>query len=208
MSEWIDLSIKIKLDNLVYPGDEKPKIQKLNSMEIDGFNLSSVTMNMHIGTHIDFKNHVTNKPDSPDFTYFMGKANLVRPKIIDNVISTLSIESQYFLQKYQEKILLLDLNHSRKFNTKDYYNQPKFEPSIFNFLRNNNIKLLGADLPSFAYQDEKNLKMHKDLLKSDVYLLENLTNMGKLTEHVYLIALPLDFENVEASLVRAVAKNM
>ena len=208
MSEWIDLSIKIKLDNLVYPGDEKPKIQKLNTVEIDGFNLSSIKMNMHIGTHIDFKNHVTNKPDSPDFTNFMGKANLVRPKIVDNVISTISIESQYFLQKYQEKILLLDLNHGRKFNTKDYYTQPKFEPSIFNFLRNNNIKLLGADLPTFAYQDEKNLKMHKDLLKSDVYLLENLTNLGKLTEHVYLIALPIDLENIEASLVRAVAKNM
>lgn len=208
MSEWIDLTVKIKTDNLVFPGDDKLRISRVRKVEDDGYNLSTITMNMHIGTHIDFKNHMYAKPDSPEFSDFMGKANVIRPKIVDNLIITQSIESQYFQQRFQERILLLNLDHYKKFNTIEYYNQPKFEPSIYNFLRNNKIKLLGADLPNFVYLDEKNFKMHKDLLKSEIYLLENLTNMNKLTNHIYLIALPLDFEDVEASLVRAVAKNM
>ena len=208
MSEWIDLSVKIKKANLVYPGDEPLELKKVKSLSEDGFNLHQLNINMHLGTHIDFKNHVSTKENDIIFEDFLGKANVIRPEILNNVISTEDVEDKYLNLTYQERILILDLHHYYKFNTKSYYECPKFEPSIFRFLKDNNINVLGADIPDFSYFNDHELKMHKDLLKSDIYLIENLTNLSQLTSHIYLVALPLEIEGVEASLVRAIAKNI
>ncbi|MDT8337461.1 MAG: cyclase family protein, partial [Candidatus Izemoplasmatales bacterium] len=174
----------------------------------DGYNLHQLYLNMHIGTHIDFKNHVYAKEEEINFEKFMGKANVIKPNIVQGVILTSDLENKYHQQKYKERILLLDLNHGNKFNTKAYYEHAIFEPSIYNFLKENNITLLGADIPNFSYHHELDLKMHKDLLKSGIHLLENLTNIDKLNDHVYILALPLNIESIEASLVRAIAKNI
>ncbi|MDD4069546.1 MAG: cyclase family protein, partial [Candidatus Izemoplasmatales bacterium] len=134
MSEWIDLSVKIKKANLVYPGDEPLELKKVKSLSEDGFNLHQLNINMHLGTHIDFKNHVSTKENDIIFEDFLGKANVIRPEILNNVISTEDVEDKYLNLTYQERILILDLHHYYKFNTKSYYECPKFEPSIFRFL--------------------------------------------------------------------------
>ncbi|MFA7076074.1 MAG: cyclase family protein [Candidatus Izemoplasmatales bacterium] len=208
MSEWIDLSVRIKKGNLVFPGDQPLEITKVKNTIDDGYNLNQLNLNMHIGTHIDFKNHLYSKEEDVDFENFMGKANVIKPMIIDGIVSTEDLEEKYQESKYQEKILLLDLSHAHKFNSKSYYEYVTFEPKIFKFLKENSIYLLGADLPTFAYFKETDLRMHKDLLKNGIYLLENLTNLDKLNNHVYLLSLPLKIEGVEASLVRAIAKNI
>jgi kynurenine formamidase len=208
MNEWIDLTVQITKSNLVFPGDEPLEINKVKSITEDGYNLNQLYLNMHIGTHLDFKNHVYAKEEEISFENFMGKANVIRPNVVQGIISTSDLENKYLQLKYKEKILLLDLNHGHKFNTKAYYEHAIFETSIYNFLKDNNISLLGADIPDFSYRHELDLKMHKDLLKSGIHLLENLTNLDKLNNHVYILALPLNIETIEASLVRAIAKNI
>lgn len=208
MIEWIDLTVKITKSNLVFPGDEPLEITKVKNITEDGYNLNQLYLNMHIGTHLDFKNHVYAKEEEINFENFMGKANVIRPNLVQGIVKTADLEHEYQQLKYKEKILLLDFNHSQKFNTKAYYDHPIFEQSIYNFLKDYNITLLGADIPNFSYYHELDLKMHKDLLKSGIHLLENLTNLDKLNSHVYLLALPLNIETIEASLVRAIAKNI
>ncbi|MGD9760824.1 MAG: cyclase family protein [Candidatus Izemoplasmatales bacterium] len=208
MSEWIDLTVKIKKNNLVFPGDPTLEITKIKNLTEDGYNLNQLNLNMHIGTHIDFKNHMFAKEEPVEFEQFMGKANVIRPLVIEGVVSTQDLAEKYCELRYQERILILDLKHSQKFNTKSYYDYITFDPKLFTFLKDNNISLLGADLPTFAYFKESDYRMHKDLLKSGIYLLENLTNLDKLSNHIYLLALPLSFESIDGSLVRAIAKNI
>lgn len=208
MSEWIDLTVKITKSNLVFPGDEPLAITKVKNITEDGYNLNQLYLNMHIGTHLDFKNHVYAKEEEINFENFMGKANVIRPNLVQGIVKTADLEHEYQQLKYKERILLLDFNHGQKFNTKVYYDHPIFESSIYNFLKEYNITLLGADIPNFSYHHEFDLKMHKDLFKSGIHLLENLTNLDKLNNHVYLLALPLNIESIEASLVRAIAKNI
>ena len=208
MSEWIDLTVKIKKNNLVFPGDPPLEITKVKNLTEDGYNLNQLYLNMHIGTHLDFKNHMFAKDEPVEFEQFMGKANVIRPLVIEGVVSTQDLAEKYQELRYQERILILDLNHSQKYNTKAYYDYITFEPKFFTFLKDNNITLLGADLPTFAYFKESDFRMHKDLLKSGIHLLENLTNLNSLNNHIYLLALPLSFESIDGSLVRAIAKNL
>lgn len=208
MNEWIDLSVRVKKNNLNFPGDPPLEIAKVKNLTEDGFNLHQFSINMHVGTHIDFKSHMSAKEETVEFEQFMGKANVIRPVIVNGVVSTDDLIEKYRNLTYQERIVLLDLKHADKFNTKAYYDYITFEPKIHNFLMENNIYLLGSDLPTFAYFKENDYRMHKELLKSGIYLLENLTNLTKLSSHIYLLALPLNIEGVDGSLVRAIAKKL
>ncbi len=210
MNDWIDLTVSITKDYLVYPGDEKFEIKQTKTIENDGFNMSTLKLNMHIGTHIDFRSHALKLKslEEIDFSNFIGKANVIKPNIVDNIISTKDIEEQYNQLEYRERILFLDLNYAARINTQKYYEPIYFEPKIFKFLNENNITILGADIPSFSYFNEEGLRMHKDLLGKNIYLIENLTNLNLLNNHFYFVGLPLKISGVEASLIRAVAKNL
>ena len=210
MSEWVDLTVEVGKNYLVFPGDPKLQEELIKSNANDGFNLKQYSLNMHIGTHVDFKNHVLHlkSKEVVDFNDFFGKGNKICPKINDNVVSTSDIIAQYEALRYQEKILFLDLKHSKKFNSTEYFNYPVFEPDFFKFLVNYNIKILGADIPSFNYKDEKALRMHKDLLGRGLYPIENLTNLDKISEHFYFLGLPLKINDLDASMIRAIAKSI
>jgi kynurenine formamidase len=208
MSDWIDLTVLIKKTNLTFPGDEQLEITKVKSLSEDGYNLNQLYLNMHLGTHIDFKNHVSVKEEEIDFNDFLGKANVIRPKIIDSIVSTDDLRNKYEELLYKERILILDLHNAQKFNTKAYFEPIYFEPSIYSFLREYNISLFGADIPTFMYKNENDLKMHRECLKNGIRLIENLTNLHQLTSHVYFLGLPLSIDGIEASLIRAVAKNI
>jgi len=210
MSDWIDLTVSITKNYLVYPGDKNLEIKQTRTIENDGYNLSQLNLNMHIGTHIDFRSHALKlkSQEEINFENFIGKGNVIRPAIIDNIVSTKDLEMQYNNLNYREKILFLDLKNAAKINTSEYYKPILFEPKIFKFLSENNIAILGADIPNFSYVNEEGLRMHKDLLGRNIYLIENLTNLDLLNHHFYFVGLPLKIFNVEASMIRAVAKNL
>ena len=74
MSDWIDLTVLIKKTNLTFPGDEQLEITKVKSLSEDGYNLNQLYLNMHLGTHIDFKNHVSVKEEEIDFNDFFRQS--------------------------------------------------------------------------------------------------------------------------------------
>lgn len=208
MDNWIDLTVEINEDYLVYPGDENLVLKWDKTIKDSGYNLSRINLNMHLGTHIDFKKHCLDVNDSPMFSKFIGEANVLKIATTDNLIKTETVKNAYNKVNNKYSTLIFDFNHSRFLNSKKYYNVPKFEPSILNFFKVNKIKLIGADLPSFEYENGELLKMHLDLFENNIYLIENLTNLVKLKSQIYLIALPLKIKNIEASIVRAIARNI
>ncbi len=212
MEKWIDLSIEIDENYLVYPGDSQVEIEQIKTIAKDRFNMKTVNINMHVGTHMDFKSHMLETEErSEDFpiSKMIGKANVVRPRVIDNVCLTKDIITAYEQAGYKSKILLVDLGHAKLVNQEEYYNQPKFEQSLFPFLVKNGIDVFGCDSPTVVYHDSKDmLEMHHDLLGSNITIVENLTNLDKLTEVVDFIALPLKIKGMDGSLLRAVAKNI
>ncbi|QWB99595.1 cyclase family protein [Mycoplasmatota bacterium] len=208
MDEWIDLSLRIDAFSMPFPGDESLKIEWKKSFDRDGYNLSILSSTMHLGTHIDFKKHVLDVEEEVDFRHFMGKANVIFLQAKNHILRTSDIIQAYQYIEHKEDILIISTGHELKINTMSYFDYPKFDKDIFRFLKENHIKLLGSDLPSFEYNESDMLDMHKDLLSHQIYLLENLCHLDKLHSHIDFIALPLSIGSIEASMVRAVAKNL
>lgn len=54
----MDLSVKLDQEMPVYPGDAPVKIEPAGKLERDGFNDHVVSVNTHVGTHIDAPLHM------------------------------------------------------------------------------------------------------------------------------------------------------
>lgn len=208
IGDWIDLSLQLDESTMPFPGDAPLRIKRLKSIEEDGYFLSELSSSMHIGTHLDFKTHVLKESEDLSFDAFIGRANVIYVTPRQGVVRTKDIEMAYQYIENKESMLLISTNRADMVNTKAYFNYPKFEPAIIEFLNKNKIKLLGADLPSFEYTEGDLLNMHRDCLGQGTYLLENVMQLNCLSSHIELVILPLPIKGLEASLVRPIAKNI
>jgi len=208
MKKYIDLTVMLDENYLPYPGDESIKFRQVKSIISDGYNLTRIETGMHIGTHIDARKHIIKDGEGIEVVNLdelIGKARVIRPAIIDNLISTKDIAAKI---SGDEQILLLDLLHANKLNSDEYYNQPKFQRDIMQVLIRYNIKVIGFDIPSPEYLDGDFLDMHKDLMKSNILIIENLTNLNLLSDVVDFIGLPLKIKGMDGSLMRCVGRNI
>ncbi|MCK4552204.1 MAG: cyclase family protein [Tenericutes bacterium] len=208
MNKWIDLTILIDEETVLYPGDTPFTVVDEKKFNVDGYNMKRLYTNMHVGTHLDVKKHVFDVEEgieAIDINKLIGKALVIRPSI-DNLI----VNSDDIIKNYIEgyTIIILDLGWSKFLNTDKYYNHPKFDKKIVPFLRKKGIEIIGIDIPSPEYADSDLFVMHKDLLENGMLIIENLTNLDKLTKTVDLIAMPLRIKGLDGSLVRCVAKNI
>ena len=81
--EIIDLSITIKNNMKVYPGDPEVSITNIESNDI--FNVSKLTFGTHTGTHVDAFSHIDQSKESIDkipIENFVGKSHLVKKEDI------------------------------------------------------------------------------------------------------------------------------
>ncbi len=208
MEKWIDISIMIDESYIEYPGDDPIEVETIRTIEKDDFNMKKIHTSMHNGTHVDALSHVlkgTGGIESLDFNRFIGKALVVRPTVVDGIVSTGSIIKEY---EAGFDILILDFEHGKKLGKEEYYDFPKFTHDILDFLLKNKIGVLAINIPSPFYVDGHFMDMHRDLLGNDIYIVENLTNLDKLEKYVEFIGLPLSWKGLDGSLIRAVAKNI
>lgn len=208
MEHWIDLTVMIDEEYLPYPGDDIWTFEQSKKRKSDGYDLKRISINMHVGTHLDAKKHVLDSEEgieAIDINRMIGRALVIRPSINDGMISSEDISAQY---EEGFDILLIETGHARYFLSEEYYHQPKFERGICDFLAAKGIKVLGMDMASPEYRDGDFLDMHRDLMNRDVVIIENLTNLDQLQKQVDFIGLPLKIKGLDGSLLRCVAKNI
>ncbi len=207
MKKWIDLTVLIDEYYKGYPGDIPFNVEKEKTISKDEYNLNRININMHVGTHLDAKKHMYDVPEgieAIDINKMIGKGIVIKPKITDGVINTSDIISQY---SGDAKILLLNLDFAKKFNSEAYYSPPRFTKDFFNFLIKKNIEVVGFDIPSPEYSSGDLLNMHRDLLGENITIIENLCNLDKLSKEITFIGLPLKIKGFDGSMLRCVAKN-
>lgn len=206
--DWISLSLVLDEKTLAFPGDKGLKLTWDKTLDRDGYNLSNVSLGMHLGTHIDYKKHVLKVDKDEEFMPYIGDANVIFLQVKNGVIKTDDVRLAYQYIEKKAPVLIIHTGHGTKINTEDYFDYPKFDKDIIGFLKNNHIQILGTDMPSYEYKDGDMLQMHKDLLGQDIYLIENLVNLDKLSSIVDLIVLPLPIKGLEASLLNVMAKKI
>ncbi|MDP4209652.1 MAG: cyclase family protein [Bacteroidota bacterium] len=186
----IDLTQTIVHGMQVYPGDEPPSLEQINSLEKDTFTNHRFSTGMHAGTHIDGPWHMVGDKrfiaDSP-LDYFIGKAS-----VID--IRNTSVFRDASLVKEKASgcsIVLFYTGMGEKFGTPQYLaDYPLVGEQIAEVCVEMGIKLLGIDTLS---PDVAPHETHKILLGNGVLIAENLCNLHLLLDKndIEVIALPL-----------------
>jgi kynurenine formamidase len=190
MYKLIDLSHSINKDTPVHPGDEPLELAKINDLASDGFNNYYLSMNMHAGTHIDGPMHMTGGGkyfDELHIEQFIGNGCLLDVSGEDIV----ERKPKYEKVIKNGDIILLYTGWSTKYGRTDYYNgYPSISAGLAQLFIDKKVKMICLDSPS---PDHQPYEIHKMLLKNDVLIAENLTNIDKLisAKSFEILALPI-----------------
>jgi kynurenine formamidase len=69
-----------------------------------------------------------------------------------------------------------------------------------------NLKGIGIDAISVDSIDSKKMENHQAILANEIFIIENLTNLCKLTSEYFLFTcFPIKFQNSDGSPIRAIA---
>tara|TARA_Y100000590_G_scaffold20022_2_gene23396 strand:- start:6902 stop:7519 length:618 start_codon:yes stop_codon:yes gene_type:complete len=198
----IDLSYPISEKTPTYPTD--PDVQFIKEKEIkkDKTLLHSFKMGTHTGTHLDVPAHVIpNGKTISDYSLesFHGRGVLVDKTNYFKLINTDSIDTIIYNTGWYKKF-----NDPNTFFGKD---RPIIPNDLIEYVKNNNIKIFGCDLPSVDASGSDIKPIHNALLKDEIIIYESLTNLDKLTalKSFQFYGFPLSFEALDGSPVRAAA---
>ncbi len=202
--KWIDLSWTLCSDTPIYPGDSPTSLTINKKLETDQYTAYLLQSGLHTGTHMDMPMHML--PDKRLAADFAPERFAGRGVLLDvRGQKRIRMKAEYAERISVGDIVLLYTGFDRHYGEEAYFSAyPAVEEELAAFLVSKNIKMFGMDMPAPDYPP---FPVHKALLSRDIFLLENLTNLGSLlsAEQFEVIALPLKIA-AEASFVRAVAQ--
>jgi kynurenine formamidase len=206
MQTFIDLSLPMTDLMPVYPGDEPPRLLKVNNLARNGFNNFRLSVNMHTGTHIDGPMHVT---QSKRFLNELPLEQCIGIGCILNATgkNNIPLTTEYELLVQPQSIVLLYTGMSRLFGRKKYFHDyPIISKELAQLFVKRRVKMVCLDSPS---PDRHQFEIHKLLLGNNVLIAENLTNLDKLLSinKFEIIALPLKIRT-DSSPARIIARTL
>jgi len=206
----VDLSHTIEPNMPVYPGTQPPLFTEACSFEQHGFIEKKITMYSHTGTHIDAPAHMiagAKTLDQLPADHFIGKAALLDVTSINRqTIEVRDIEPYRDLLEDIE-FVLLRTDWSERWRTEGYYTgYPVLSRDTALWLGAFRLKGVGIDAISVDEPDSRDSPIHKILLRRDMILIENLTNLRTLPDDKFtLCCFPLKIDQADGSPVRAIA---
>ena len=198
-----DISMLIHEDMQTYKHNKnnKPKIYTNSNHEENHVHDSSVLLNLHTGTHIDYPLHMIKDgltSDSENLEPLIGNCKVYDLSHLEDHIGLDDI-----------KYLNIKENDFVIFKTKNSFSESFLDEFIYvdeaasEFLVSKKIRGVGIDGLGIE-RAQKNHPTHKNLLGNNIIILEGLRLKDIEKGEYNLIALPLKIKGVEASHVRAI----
>ena len=186
----IDISRDV-MQSEVYPGDPLPELKRLESISDDCcYNLSSVSMCLHTGTHVDAPLHFIDTGESVEtlpLDAFIGECRVV--EVCPGIIT--GEDAETLLPKGCQRLLIK--GGGRAF----------FMDSAAEYIAQLGIKLIGTDSLSVGCEGNET-EPHRAFLREGISILENLDLSEVRPGRYFLFAPPVKIEGAEAAPVRAV----
>ena len=198
---YIDLTQTFTNSMPVFPGDFVSEFERVSK---DGIVDHKLTTGMHVGTHMDAPLHmVAGGKYLSDFPpeKFFGRAVLINA--FGKISADVSLLSNINIKK--DDIVLIYFGFGEKFRENVYYkNYPVLTEEFAKKLVELGVSVIGMDTPS---PDTAPYSVHKILLSAEILIIENLTNLNRLTncKNFEIVALPIKLQT-EAAPCRVVAK--
>lgn len=201
MAKLIDLSVPLNEVTPIYPGDPKTQIKPAGILYKDGYEDHYVCAGTHVGTHVDAPRHMIRGGKSLDqipLEKFTGRGILIdaRPGFNLDKVKKSNIK--------EGDIVLFYTGMSRKYHESAYYDSyPEITEDITNYLVEKKINMVGVDMCSV---DHEPFPVHRILLKEEILIIENLTNLEALIGKEFKIwAFPIKLQ-IDGAPARVVAE--
>ena len=187
----IDISQEVFSCN-VYPGDSSPTTEKVVSIDNgDVYNMSTLSMCVHNGTHIDAPYH------------FLNDGNTVEQIPLEYYVGTCYVTHRYgeLTASDAEDIMLEAKEHNASERILIGGNVIVTAEAA-NVFANHGIKLIGNEGLSIGPVDAP-MEVHKILLSANVVLLEGIVLKDVPAGVYFLNAAPLNLARLDGSPCRA-----
>ncbi|TSC85366.1 MAG: hypothetical protein G01um10147_1180 [Microgenomates group bacterium Gr01-1014_7] len=202
--QFIDLSVPINESTPVYPGDPKTKIQPAGILEKDGYEDHYVCIGTHVGTHVDAPRHMIAAGKNLDqilIDRFIGQGVYIK------VDKKFDLEEIKKVEIEEGDIVLFHTGMSDVYHKSAYYDDyPAITEDIANYLVKKKIKMVGVDMCSV---DHEPFLVHRILLKNDILIIENLTNLVELQGKkfkVYVFPIKLQIDGAPTRVIAEIIK--
>ncbi len=203
--EWIDLTLPVTPAMSVYPGDPPVAFLSHRCLATDGYRVSALRLGTHAGTHLDAPAHFLVEGATVEQ---LPLAALLGPARVVDVRQPAAggIAAAALGRVKRGERLLLRTDWGDHFGRSDYYEAfPSLEASAVEALARGPIALLGLETPSLCVDSVADRAAHERLLRAGVVIVEGLTGVARLSERVWLVALPLRLTGLDGSPCRVVA---
>jgi len=207
----MDISIPLNPDTPVWQGDNGVLFTNDYSIrEGSVFNVSSIHMGIHSGTHIDAPYHMIDSAITVDqipLEALVGRAQVVEIPDHVNVITSEVLDS-VAIDSDCPRILFKTSNSKYWVNDPLQFN-PEFvalDSSAAQYLVRKGVILAGIDYFSISPFDDL-IKPHFILLEAGVVILETINLSEVLPGYYSLICLPLKLTGVDGAPVRAILES-
>ena len=195
----VDLSIPIRQNMPVYPGDPEVIVELADTFEQSGYEGHNVTIGTHAGTHIDAPLHMIEGGD--DLSAFPLETFVGRGKLVEGF----SLEALQAAGVQAGDIVLFRSGASVRFEEESYFTDyPVLDAATVEALVAAKVKLVGID--TCSADNEEGFPNHKALLGAGIPIIENVTNLQVLQDKQFRVyALPLSLAQ-DAAPARVVAE--
>jgi len=204
---WIDISLPLQSDMIVWPGDDAVRVEQTMFMgRGDPYNLTHLAMTVHTGTHIDAPRHFLRDGaamESMPLDVMVGPARVVD---VDDAVAVRPEHLPADLQR-GDRVLFRTLNSTR------HQAAPRFvEEFVFvskeaaGALADAGVALVGVDYLSVGGFSQDMVETHEILLGAGVWVVEGLRLAHVQPGNYELVCLPLLIPGAEGAPARALLR--
>lgn len=207
-SPWIDISVPLRSGMVHWPGDAGVRIERTLAIERgDSMNLSTVSMCLHSGTHMDAPLHfLAGAPglDRLPLTTTVGPARVIE---LPGAVSIGRAELEPHVIRPGERVLLRTSNSRRCWSTDEFIaDYVCVSRDGAQYLSECRIQALGIDYLSIGAPGPEGEETHRILMTAGIWIIEGL-NLSEVEPGGYeLICLPLKVLDADGAPARAILR--
>ena len=204
LPDIIDISLPITADMPIWPGDPRPELTPVSTLEVEGVQVSQLTLGTHTGTHLDAPRHFIpggRTIDGLDLDALVGLCRVIQVAGTEGHVSR--AELRRFELRRGERVLLKTPNSRQPVGRTVGPEFTALAPAAADYLCEQGVRLVGIDGPSIDAWGAGAFPCHKRLLGADILVVENLV-LRDVTPGIYgLIAAPLNLTGADGCPIRA-----
>lgn len=203
----------VDLTHTLLPGKEQYIVDVARKGERSGEEgdiFSSLYLWSHVGTHVEAPLHFLSKGGdtaSLPISALIGPAIVLdfRTKSVNEAITLTELRS-FGTIEIGDRVLIMTGRHT-SYRTPESHDRPYVSEDAVRWLvEDRKIQCLGTDSSGFEVRGVDTYPNHRLLTQAGVPVIECLNNLvGLKKRRVFLIALPLPVQGLDASPVRAIA---